>query len=162
MEFLKIKISDYKENEDNYNDYKNKLEKMKLIMKENKKYENISQSLDSLNTKNIYIYYLLFSNYEKWINIQFENNLNITEQNKFVLMIKLFLLKISEKNNKCIKLYSLFIIWRLYLYNEFIKNLYKLNPNCSELNRIRYIYRETNNIIIKLYKGNILIQKKYF
>ena len=162
MEFLKIKISDYKENEDNYNDYKNKLGKMKLIMKENKKYENISQSLDSLNTKNIYIYYLLFSNYEKWINIQFENNLNITEQNKFVLMIKLFLLKISEKNNKCIKLYSLFIIWRLYLYNEFIKNLYKLNPNCSELNRIRYIYRETNNIIIKLYKGNIINTEEIF
>ena len=161
MEFLKLKISDYKENEDNYNDYKNKLEKIKELMKESNKYKNIYESMDSLNNKsNFYLYYLLFQNYEKWSNIQFENNIN--EENKFSLIIKFFLSRVTKNNNKNIKLFPLFILWRLFLYNEFIINLYKLNPNYYELNRIRYIYRETNNLIIKLFKENIINTDQIF
>jgi hypothetical protein len=62
----------------------------------------------------------------------------------------------NNDNNKKTNLYLLFINWLFYLYNEFVKYLYIIfNPNYNEINKIRYIIRETNKIIVKLYKENI-------
>ena len=148
MEFLKIKNID----ENNYKEFISKIEKLKDLLKENKKYETIYEPIESINKKNIYLYLLLFKNYEKWININhFYNYININQYN------------ISKENNKKVSLYLLLIIWSFYLYEEFIKYFYEiLNPNYTEVNRIRYLLRETNNLLVKLYKQNILNTNQIF
>ena len=158
MELLKLKITEFKQNEDNYNDYKSKINKIKEFLKENKKYESLYETFDSLDNKNIYLYLLFFQNYEKWININFESNNTDININKFFLLMK-FLEKnnYTNKNGKKIDIYSLFIHWFFYLYIEFIKYFYTaLNPNFHEVNKIRYIFKETNALLVKLYKVNII------
>ena len=69
----------------------------------------------------------------------------------------------NSENDKKINMYSLLINWLFYLYNEFINYLYEiLIPNYYEVNKIRFILRETNNIIVKLYKINILTTNQIF
>ena len=174
MELLKLKITEFKQNEDNYNEYKSKVQKIKELLKENKKCQCIYESFNSLNNNNLYLYFLFFQNYEKWININFENN-NIDENiNKFISIMKC--LEKNSFNNKCgkkINIYFLFVHWLFYLYNEFIQNFYSvLNPKYSEAdkirdifnetNKIRYIFNETNIILVKLYKVNILNTNQIF
>ena len=158
MEFLQIKNIDYKQNEYDYNEYKSKLVKLKELIKDNKKYDNIYKSFESLNNKNSYLHFLLFQHYKQWININFENNNDIgIYTNKLSSIMKKFIKVINNNdNNKKINLYLLFINWLFYLYNEFVKYLYIIfNPNYNEINKIRYIIIKTNKIIIKLYKENI-------
>ena len=160
MEFLKLKILE----ENDYKEIKSKLEKVKELLKENKKFSDIYELIDSLNNKNIYLYLLLSHNYEKWINIHFTNNYNNIKSNKFNIITKLLQLKnnINIKDKK-FDLNSLFIVWLFYIYLEFIKHFYAfLNPNYSEVNKIRYLIQETNNIIVKLYKLNILNTNQIF
>ena len=160
MELINIKIIDYKQNEEKFEKYKSKLENIKALLKENKKDDSIYESLNSLNNKNIYLYFLLFQNYDKWININFENNIN--DAKKFELIMRSFKFSNTENDIK-INMYSLLINWLFYLYNEFINYLYEiLVPNYSEINKIRFILRETNNIIVKLYKINILTTYQIF
>ena len=154
MEILKLKII----NEDDYKKFLSKIEKFKEILKENKKYESIYTTIDSANKKSIYFYLLLFQNYEKWINFFFDNNYNINDIHKYIL-IKKFFQKVNpnNENNKNLNLHSLLIIWLFYLYDEFAEYFYEFQiPNYSELNRIRYILRETNNLMVKLYKEGII------
>ena len=158
MELLKLKITEFKQNEDNYNEYKSKINKIKELLKENKKYESLYKVFDSLDNKNIYLYLLFFQNYEKWINVNFETNNTDININKFLSLMK-FLEKnnYTNKNGKKIDIYSLLINWYFYLYIEFIKYFYTvLNPNYHEVNKIRYIFKETNAILVKLYKVNII------
>ena len=157
---LKLNIIDYKRNEDNYNEYKTNLEKIKGLLKDNKKYENIYKSLNSLNNKNIYIYFLLFQNYDKWFDINPDNIHNDNDRNKISLIMKCYKFSndISDKNTY---FDSLFINWIFYLYNEFIKNIYSYD-NSYEINRIIYIMNETNNIIVTLYKTNIINTNQIF
>ena len=159
MEFLKLEIID----KDNYKEFLSKIEKVKGMLKENKKYESIYTSIDALNNKNIYYYLTLFQNYEKWINFYFENNYNIIDKQKYIL-IKNFAQKDNSNNeiNKNLNFYSLLIIWLLYLYDEFVNYFYAFNPNYSEVNKIRYILRETNNLIVKLYKETIINTSQIF
>ena len=164
MELLKLKITEFKQNEDNYNEYKSKVQKIKELLKENKKCECIYESFNSLNNNNLYLYFLFYQNYEKWINVNFENN-NIDENiNKFISIMKcLEKNDFNNKSGKKINIYFLLVNWLFYLYNEFIQNFYAvLNPKYSEVNKIRYIFNETNIILIKLYKVNILNTNQIF
>ena len=155
MEFLQLKIIDYKQNKDNYNDYKSKLVKVKELLKDNQKYENIYKSFELLNNQNSYLNFLLFQNYIEWININFDNY--DFDSNKLSSIIANVLIKISDKeSNRKDKLYLLFINWLFYLYNEYVKYLYAtLNPIYKKINNIRYIIKETYKAILKLYKTNI-------
>ena len=159
MEIIKLFIIDYKLNESNYSEYKNNLGKIKGLLKGNKKNANLYESFNSLNNKNSYIYFLLFHNYDKWININLENNHNDNDVKKFSLIMK-FIKGSNDINGKNISLDSLFIHWEFYLYNEYIK--YCSNENNCEINKIIYILKETNNIIITLYKANILKTNQIF
>ena len=154
MEMNKLNIIDYKKNENNFNEYKNNLEKIKGLLKGNTKYESIYNSLNLLNNKNIYIYFLLFQNYDKWININLEKNYDDNNAKKFTLILKYYKFN-KDINDKNLYLDSLFINWIFYLYNEYIKYLNSYQK-IYRINKIIYIIKETNNIIITLYKANIL------
>ena len=160
MEFSKLKMIE----KDDYKDFVNKIEKVKELLKENKKYSNLYESFDFLNNKRIYLYLLLFKNYEKWINLHFTNNYNNIDSNNFHIIVRLLKIKNTinikdKKFNWC----SLFITWKLYMYVKFIRHFYAFpNPNYSEVNKIRYLLRETNNIIVKLYKLNIFNTSQLF
>ena len=164
MEFLKIKTKEFKQNENDFNEYISKLKNIKEIIKNNKVYEKVYESFDSLNNKSIYLYFIFFQNFEKFIAINIENNLNQNETNKVNLILK-YLKKYCfiNEDNKKISIYNLFIHWFFYLYLKFTQYFYQgSNPNYSKINKIRYAYRETNNIILKLYKKSILTTSQIF
>ena len=160
MEFSKLKMIE----KDDYKDFTSKIEKVKELLKENKKYSNLYESFDSLNNKRIYLYLLLFQNYEKWINLHFTNNYNNIDSYNFNIIVRLLQMKNTINiKDKTFNLCSFFIIWKLYMYVEFIKHFYAFpNPNYCEVNKIRYLLRETNNIIVKLYKLNIINTSQMF
>jgi hypothetical protein len=153
MEILKLK--EYKRNLDDFNDYKTNLHNLKELLKQNKIYECINDILDTSNNKKLYLYYLFFQNYEMWINITLENNNSDININSFI--------GINEKNDKKIYMYSLLIHWLFYLYNEFIKQFNSIvNTNYSEINRVRYMFKDTNFLIVKFYKVNLLNTAQIF
>ena len=99
MEFLEIKNIDYKQNEYDYNEYKSKLVKLKELIKDNKKYDNIYKSFEYLNNKNSYLHILLFQHYKQWINLNFENNNDIDDTNQLSSILKNSILVINNKDN---------------------------------------------------------------
>ena len=152
-----LKLEEFKRNEDDFNDYKTKIHNLKELLKENKnkKYEYIYEIFDSLNNKKLYLYFLFFQNYEKWINITHENNALDINLNDFIA--------INKKKDKKENIYSLLFYWSFYLYNEMIKHFYsQLNPNYSEINKIRYLFKETNILIIKFFKANTISTAQIF
>ena len=155
MEYLKID----RQNIINYNEFKIKIIKLLDKLKQNEKYIYLAQSLDSIENKNIYLMILLFQNYDQWINIHLENN-NIDNNSVLYNFIE------KEKNidnNKINDIFSLLIEWQYYLYIQLIKNLYSNEiPIYTEINKIKYLLKESNYIIIKLYKSNILNSKHIF
>ena len=164
MEFLKLKIEEYKKNEEEYNEYKSKIQDITKLLKQNKKYEKIFKSFDLFNNKNMYLYFIFFQNFEKYIYICFENNKNNINSNKLSLILRYLKTKnINNNDNNKINIQSLFIQWIFYFYIKFIKNFYtSLNPNFCEINKIRYLLREANYLIIKLYKENIFNTSQVF
>ena len=121
MEFSKLKMIE----KDDYKDFTSKIEKVKELLKENKKYSNLYESFDSLNNKRIYLYLLLFQNYEKWINLHFTNNYNNIDSYNFNIIVRLLQMKNTINiKDKTFNLCSFFIIWKLYMYVEFIKHFW--------------------------------------
>ena len=164
MEFLKIKIKEFKQNENDFNEYNYKLKSIKEILKNNNAYEKVYESFDSLNNKTLYLYFVFFQNFEKFISINLDNNLNQNNTNKINLILK-YLQKncYIKEDYKKINIYNLFIHWFFYLYLQFTKYFYQgSNPIYSKINMIRYAYRETNNIILKLYKKNLFTTSQVF
>ena len=164
MEFLKIKIKEFKQNENDFNEYKSKLKSIKEILKNNNVYEKVYESFDSLNNKTLYLYFVFFQNFENFISINIDNNLNQNDKNKVNLILK-YLKKncIIKEDYKKINIFNLFIHWFFYLYLQFTQYFYQgSNPIYSKINKIRYAYRETNNIILKLYKKSIFTTSQIF
>ena len=151
MDYLKIN----QQNIINYNDFKNKMNKLLDKLKQKEKYIYIIKSFNYIENKNIYLILLLFQNYEQWINIHLENN-NIDTNNIMYNFVKKEE-KIDKDDNKINNIFCLLIEWTYFLYIQLIKNLYSNEfPNYSEVNKIKYLLKETNYIIIKLYKSNII------
>ena len=65
MEFL----FNYKKIEDNYNEFKSEIEQLKELLKNNEKYKTLHELFLQLKEKDIYLYFILFQNFENWINI---------------------------------------------------------------------------------------------
>ena len=150
---LNYNISDYKEIEENFNDFKSDIEQLKVLLKANEKYKNLYELFHKLRNKNIYVYFILFKNFKTWINITFENNNNIGKRNKIDIILNYI------KENKIISsdMYSTFFYWIFYLYIELIKNLnVVLKPKYNEINQIQYAIQQTSNIIAFLYKYEII------
>ena len=153
MENLKINI----QIKINYNQYKSQIVKFKEALKQNTKYEDLYKIFDSTENKNIYIMLFLFKNNDKWMNIHFENNYNNKEESNDNLILNFFrITKLLNQNNKTNNNLLYFIIhWIYFLYSDLVKNLYtEPFPNFSEINKIRYLLKETNIIITKLFKSN--------
>ena len=78
MEFL----FNYKTIEDDYNEFNSDIEQLKELLKNNERNKNLYDLFLQLKEKDIYLYFILFHNFENWININFENNNNIEKINK--------------------------------------------------------------------------------
>ena len=164
MDFLKIKIKEFKQNENEFIEYISKVKNISEILKNNNFYEKVYESFDSLNNKTIYLYFVFFQNFEKFININFESNYNQKDTNKVILILK-YLQKngFINEDNKKISIYNIFTHWFFYLYLKFTQYFYQgSNPIFSKINMIRYAYRETNSIIVKLYKKGIFTTSQMF
>ena len=158
MENLKINFP----NEKYYKELKSKINIFVEKLKQNPKNEIIIKSLDSIDNKNFYLILCLFQNFDKWLYINFENN---RIQNNNEIISNLFNIeKLTNEDNKKVKnLFCLFIQWIYFLYSELIKNMYSVSvPNFYIINKINYLLEETNSIIIKLYKSNILKSEYIF
>lgn len=164
MEFLKIKIREFKQNENEFNEYKFQLKSITEILKNNNAYRKIYESFDSLDNKTMYLYFIFFQNFKNFITVHLENNFNQNETNKIILILKYLQKKCSNnENNEKINIYNLFIHWYFCLYLQFTQYFYKgFNPNLEKINKIRYLYRETNKIIVKLYKNSIFTTSQMF
>jgi len=150
---INFNISDFKKIEENYNEFKSDIEKLKDLLKANKKYKNLYEIFSELRNKNIYAYFILFKKFENWINAKFENNNNIGKIKKIDKLLNYI------KGNKDIisNLHSNFIYWIFFLYAELIKNFNaSLNPKYREINKIQYALKETSYLIIYLYKLEII------
>jgi len=164
MEFLKIKIKEFNQNENDFNEYKSKLESIKKLLKNNNVYEKVYETFDSLDNKTMYLYFVFFQNFEKFITIHLDNSLNQNDTNKINLILK-YLQKNNfiKEDNKKMCIYNLFIHSLFYLYLQFTQYFYQgANPNYPKINKIRYIHRETINIIVKLYKKGIFTSSQMF
>jgi len=147
--------------------YKSKLNELIEKLKQNKKYESITESLDSTDImKNKYLMFFLFQNYRNWININFDNIYNYNnETTNNIIMAKFFAIeKLINEGDKGIKnLFCLIIQWYYFLYKELVTNIYSNSyDNFGEINKIRYLINETNYILIKLYKSKILNTSQIF
>ena len=153
-------IRDFKQIEESYNEFKSDIEKLKDLLKANKKYKNLYEIFSELrNNKNIYAYFILFKNYENWINVIFENNNNIGKIKKIDKLLNY----IKENKDTNSNLHSNFIYWIFYLYNELIKNFSaSLNPKYREINKIHYALEQTSYLMIYLYKQEIIKDLKIF
>ena len=152
MEYLKLNH----QNEFNYKDYNSKIIQLITKLKQNEKYNVIIKSLDLGNNKNIYLMNILFRNYHKWSTIHFEND-NIENNNNNITNLFKIEKLIKEDDSKIKNIFSLLIHWLFFLYSELINYIYlNSEPNYFKINIIRYLLRETNNIIIKLFKSNII------
>jgi hypothetical protein len=155
MEF-NFNIRDFEKIEESYKEFKSDIEKLKDVLKDNKKYKNIYVFFCELRNKNIYIYFILFKNFENWINVKFENNNKIGKTKTLDKLLNY----IKENNSN---MHSNFIYWMFYLYTELIKYFSaSLNPKYGEINKIHYALKQTSHLIIYLYQQEIIKDLQIF
>ena len=156
---INFNIRDFKKIEESYNEFKSDIEKLKDLLKANKKYKNLYEIFSELRNKNIYAYFILFKNFENWINVIFENNNNIGKIKKIDKLLNY----IKENKDINSNLLSNFIYWIFYLYTELVKNFSaSLNPKYREINKIQYALEQTSYLIIYLYKQEIIKDSQIF
>ena len=140
--------------------FKSKINNLLAILKQNKKYENINTLLDSIANKNTFITIFLFQNYDKWINIDFDNinNSNNNKNNKNNNCFQnLFNIKTIINETKKQNMFCIIIQWFYFIYLKLIENFYSESSSIlNEINKIQYLLKETNLILIQLYKSKIL------
>ena len=145
-------INNYAQIKVDFEQYKSCIDEIKLYFKDNEKYKSLYEIFMSLNNNDILLYFLLFKNNQKWINANFENEINISKIHKIEKIIKY----LNSNNSTITKIYSIFIHWILYLHSELIKYFTtKLKINFFEINKIRYIIKQTLDIISYLFKNRI-------
>ena len=146
-------ITDYEKIKDNYNDFISDLEKLINALKNNNRYKNLYEIFSKLRSKNNYLYFVLFNNFEKLININFENIINIDKINE----MKILLNYIKENKDIISNIFSSFIYCIIYLYVELIKSFNtSLNTKYRKINKIYYVLKQTVKLIIYLYKTEII------
>ena len=146
-------ITDYEKIKDNYNDFITDVEKLINALKNNNRYKNLYEIFSKLKSKNNYLYFVLFNNFEKFININFENIININKINE----IKILLNYIKENKDIISNIFSSFIYCIFYLYVELIKSFNtSLNNKYIKINKIHYVLKQTVKLIIYLYKSEII------
>ena len=147
----------------NYSIYKNNIQKIYLILKENQKYEkNILKYYNPEKDKQYFnLTFLFFFQHNKWINpynikiFPFEEHFKIIK-NEFHDKIECLI--INNIDNK--KIMKLFIYWLIYLLNNLeekieINNNENTNKNQNNkylIKDIRNILFQTNNKILNIYK----------
>ena len=151
MEFL----FNYKIIEDDYNEFNSDIEQLKELLKNNERNKNLYDLFLQLKEKDIYLYFILFHNFENWININFENNNNIEKINKIEILLKYIKLNKLSSN-----IHLTFIVWVFYLYVKLINCFnFPLKTNYLEINKLRCSLKETCIIISKLYKSELLFNE---
>ena len=151
MEFL----FNYKTIEDDYNEFNSDIEQLKELLKNNERNKNLYDLFLQLKEKDIYLYFILFHNFENWININFENNINIEKINKIEILLKYIKLNKLSSN-----IHLIFIVWVFYLYVKLINCFnFPLKTNYLEINKLRCSLKETCIIISKLYKSELLFNE---
>ena len=135
-------ITDYEKIKDNYNDFISDIEKLINALKNNNRYKNLYEIFSKLRSKNNYLYFVLFNNFEKLININFENIINIDKINE----MKILLNYIKENKDFISNIFSSFIYCIFYLYVELIKSFNtSLNNKYIKINKIHYVLKQTAN-----------------
>ena len=125
------------------------------MLENNERNKNLYDLFLQLKEKDIYLYFILFHNFENWININLENNNNIEKINK----IEIFL-KYIKINNISSNIHLIFIVWAFYLYAKLINCFnFPLKINYLEINKLRCALKETCIIISKLYKSEVLFNE---
>ena len=140
-----------------YINYLTNLPKLKEQLNQNTKYHDITESIDSMDGPKIYFMLIFFQNHDKWLNVNFHNNKDV--------IINYFKIKRiinnNDKENKYI--FNLIIHWLYYLYLDLINNVYLVSvPNLNKINIVTYLLKETNLLLVKLYKSNILNTTQIF
>ena len=156
MEVLKLNDINFQQNE-LYINYLINLPKLKEQLNQNTKYHEIIESIDSMDSAKIYFMLIFFQNHDKWLNVNFHNNKDE--------IINYFKIKriIHNNDNENKYIFNLIIHWFYYLYLDLIKNVYLLSvPNLNKINIITYLLKETNLLVVKLNKSNILNTKQIF
>ena len=152
MEF-KYNINNFMNINNNFNDVNSDIELFKKNLKNISKYKNIYDLFSILKRKDFYLFFILFHNFEKWININFENNNNIGKRNKFETIINY----IKANNDVNSKIHSIFINWIFYLYRELIMNFNSnLKLDFRRINIIKYSLKQTFDLIMSLFKCGII------
>ena len=166
MEVLKLNNITFQQNDLYYINYITNLPKFKDELKKNNKYNDIIEPLDSMDSIKIYFMLIFFQNHDKWLNANFHNNnYNNVDKNNFKEIINYFKIKrTTNDNDKEHKyIFNLFIHWFYYLYLDLIGNIYLVSiPNLDKINIIKYLLKETNLLLVKLYKSNILNTRQIF
>ena len=147
MEYL----INYKKIEDNYNEFNSEIEQLKELLKNNEKYKTLYELFLQLKEKDIYLYFILFQNFENWININFEINNNAKKLSRIEILFNY-----KKKNNLSSNIHLIFIVWVFYLYVKLIDcfNM-PLKTNYLEIGKFRYALKETCIVITKLYNSEI-------
>ena len=161
MESIDSNKIELKQNELYFKEFKSKSQILINLLKQNAKYNDIIEAFNSLNNKNFYLTLLFFQNYNKWITIHLEKEDNISQKNNMNILKKYLKIKEAiyreEKIGKNKNIFEITIHWYFFLYTELLKKIYSTSViSNSEINKIRYILREANISLIKLYKSNIL------
>ena len=152
MEFI-FNVSNYKNIEENFDNFKQDIKQLKEVLKDNTRYENLYEIISLLKDKDIYLYFILFQNFDNWINYNCDNNINFEKDSK----IEKLLSYLKSNNSFYFNIHSIYLIWIFYLYIQLINYFNEtLNPNCFEINKIRYAIKESCIIIIKLLKFRII------
>ena len=114
MEVLKLNNINFQNNDFYYINYITNLPRLKDELKQNNIYNDIIESLDSMDSTKIYFMLIFFQNHDKWLNVNFHNN-NYTngDENNFNVIINYFKIKrlINDNDKEHKYIFNLFIHW---------------------------------------------------
>ena len=152
MDFI-FNVNNYKNIEEDFNQFKQDIKQIKELIKDNARYENLYEIINLLKDNDIYLYFILFQNFDNWINYNCDNNINFENVSKIEKLLKY----LKSNNSLYFKIHPIFLLWILYLYIQLINYFNEtLNPNYFEINKIHYAMKESCIIIIKLLKFGII------
>ena len=158
MEFNHNK-SNYNIIKDNFKEFKDAINQLKEKLKTNGNINNIYELFCKIKEDEIYLYFIFFQNFEIWININFDisNNYEMSQNMKNLLDY----IKLNKEENT--NIYSLLVFMIFYIYFKLI-NYWNttLNINYCEINKIRYLLKETCQLIAKLFKANIIKENEMY
>ena len=158
MEF-KYNINEYGKIEGSFTDFISNIGILKEALKYEEKYKNLYEYFSSLKKKEIFLYFILFHNFEKWINVNFEKNINTGKMNESEILLKY----IKTNKEKNYNIHLIYIYWIVYLYIELVKNFNEfLKLDLCQINKIKYAFRQTSRIILYLFKHDVFNESQMY